>query len=1174
MVALGRELVDEMLKVTLEEYRLTEMRFETDSRLGRELLYLLSNNEWLRRTTETITIDRVSAADTTIVVDVDSGYVVHEALRLNEGSLWLPLIALPPDVPTGKSARSRGSSADGTRAAGTPAAGTQLRDVPVSLQVTDVTGNRLADLPQPEVRRQLAAALAETLVNRIGLRHEDDHRGQSLAREHQVLIAAAIAQLLATDRDRSSLADDAGEQEGTRRDSQARSSRLEHLQSVLEIALTREIELAETNVVAGNGAPAAEDPIRSDPTPSAMRSREAEILQAVRGIMLVVVPVKPHAGATSFTVRMPSRRLARDPDGRHLTMARLEIGLLVPGPDADRVIQVEMPEGVRCPPGTDGMLRVHAEITVQAPAQYNQLRLLVDQLTGADGLESWVRKQLAELAVVKLDAVIQSLRQHYTLISESPSATADLLGKLWKIRVPLDELSRGSDNAPKDVDEQTKSTVKLTRQWTDLKSDFKPHLKLHRRLTHNTVSPGSVRFGASAIDEFTLRSEPVEAFVELFVVPDDSPVLATASAVNMVNLALLAGVTCALLLSRGTDADEVSTQAQVLSAVLAIFPTIQASRVTRPDPGRLNGRLQVPHFWLGLFTAVPGVLLAGALAFTKGGMRAFLAAIAALALQVAGQVWISRLRKLPGPSWEPGIQLYTEFAPDHAELDALHTVWCRSLTGEALLFGRTAFPYLVIQEDKPNGLLDLLSQVQGGRPKVAFPALIPLGDVAGRTVRQDNPSVNLLGLLLGAAAEQTAMFLVFRDEPEGLEAPPPPGSPFRLVRRVPVGRNRLVPVEPSAWVLDVMVGIERNSSARTPLHDHPLRVVADATSRARLSILNVRLPAPPPHDYEDREWLRLRIGVPHRPGESLSTLVSFLDELQQLRLQEGIILHLREVPQMATLDSTQTAPEDTFEAVPGKSDESRESFLVTVDQVEVLNDDTPDAWRWLLPVCAPARVGLMSRLMDSISRQDSTLSLTAALTGTFSGISVIFLLCRGTGERGDDEIREMARQIQAELQPGDHAMLPIKAARSSGPVRPHHADDEDGLRALLRVQVRTPDRAGALQHLLIELHARLCEAVGEKLGHLDVLYALTPVVDGQALSGRLVLGLPAMRDLSTWERVPWQEVGRVVSRNLANGGQHSSDGSYDRTSRLSDDTVVTLDLVRAVEAGADHTLDA
>ena len=136
--ALGRELAREVLDVTLEEFRLTDSRFETDSRLGRELLYLVSNTEWARRTTEILDVSRVAAVETRVVVDVDVSYIAHEALRAVEGPIWLPLIALPRPVGPGP--------------AGDPA------DPPVTVDVTDGTGARVAEVPPAEVGRQLAAA--------------------------------------------------------------------------------------------------------------------------------------------------------------------------------------------------------------------------------------------------------------------------------------------------------------------------------------------------------------------------------------------------------------------------------------------------------------------------------------------------------------------------------------------------------------------------------------------------------------------------------------------------------------------------------------------------------------------------------------------------------------------------------------------------------------------------------------------------------------------------------------------------------------------------------------------------------------------------------------------------------------------------------------------------------
>jgi hypothetical protein len=1191
---LGVDLRDEMLKVTLEEFRLTEMRFETDSRLGRELLFLLSNPEWVRRTTETIDITRVAAASTTIEVDADPGYVVHEALDPDQGPLWLPLVALPPEVRSfdGRVFPEEGDRRHRPLLNRSPL----LPDLPVNIQVTDASGQRVAELPQAEVRRQLAAALAETLVARINHRAEENGDGGGpaavpgtagaggvgvvLGREHQVLMAAAIAQVIAVipGRDTSGRLP---KSQPAKVEEASRSNRLEHLQRVLFDALTEEIKWIG-------------DDDRRHPMwlPSALLSREAQIVHAVRGIMIVVVPVSPTEPAT-FTVTMPSRRLGRRHHlFGHRSMADLRIALLVPGVHADRVIKVLVPDGVQVPARRSGTLRVDAQITVAAPQQVEQLCQLADRLVGTGHGDSgdaggpdagsggddtrWVRKQLAELAVVKLDAVIQALRHHYD-VPGGRAATASLVEALWRIRDPFDDLARADEN-----DEQPAPDA-LREEWLELRPQLVELRHLRRRLERNTASPGSARFLAHAVDEFTLRADPVEAHVDIAVAPSDPPVLDTAAVVNLLNLLLLTGITAGLWLQR--DGGDPSTRAQVLSALLAIFPTIQAARVTRPDPGLLNGLLQVPHFWLGLWTAVPGVVLAATLAFAEGGMGAVWAGVLCVLLQLGVQIRIWRHQFPPWYRWDPGIHLFTEHAPDHVGLNAVRTAWCRSLTNEALLLGRTAFPYVVVDDEHSDGLLALLSEAQGGRPRLS-PSVAHLDLQAHRGYRHDvpepavtdaTPSVNLLALFMASTTQQSAMFLVFRDEPPGLEQSGGPDG-TRIVQRVPLTRGRLVPLEPPNWVLDVMVGIERRAAGILTVGTNPLSALSDATRRAGFSILNVRLPAPPPpQDTEDRVWLRLRIGVPHRPGESLDRVAAFLQVVGALKEQDGVTVHLREVPQMPTLDATQTAPEDSFDELPGKPGLlAATSRLVTDTQVDIVSNGARGAeWR-LLPVCAPARVGLMSRLFSALEEHDPELVIAAAVSGVFNGISVIFLLCRAPAD-DPGGARAMAGHVAERLEASDHAIVPTTKARRhvriATPRRP---------RALLKVQLRTPDRPGAVQHLLIELRVRLSEAVGDNnLEPLDVLYALTPVVDGHALSGRLLLGLPNHPSGAEkeWENLQWQEIGRIVSRGLAAGADTAegaartttSGASYDRTMQLNDDTVVTLDLVRTAVPKGEHT---
>ena len=69
-----------------------------------------------------------------------------------------------------------------------------------------------------------------------------------------------------------------------------------------------------------------------------------------------------------------------------------------------------------------------------------------------------------------------------------------------------------------------------------------------------------------------------------------------------------------------------------------------------------------------------------------------------------------------------------------------------------------------------------------------------------------------------------------------------------------------------------------------------------------------------------------------------------------------------------------------------------------------------------------------------------------------------------------------------------------------------------------------------MQDLLRELAVRLPAADGQ----VDVLYALTPVVDGQALSGRLLVRLPhhPVGD-ERWTGVDWQDMGRLVAQAVA-----------------------------------------
>src|SRR4029078_8076907 len=97
----------------------------------------------------------------------------------------------------------------------------------------------------------------------------------------------------------------------------------------------------------------------------------------------------------------------------------------------------------------------------------------------------------------------------------------------------------------------------------------------------------------------------------------------------------------------------------------------------------------------------------------------------------------------------------------------------------------------------------------------------------------------------------------------------------------------------------------------------------------------------------ERRWLRLRVGAPYRRGDSLRKLVRFLAALDALRA-EGLRVHLREGPQMESVDATQTAPEDSCDELPGArvptTGKTVTGRLVTDHDVRVAAGPA-DSWR-------------------------------------------------------------------------------------------------------------------------------------------------------------------------------------------------------------------------------------
>ena len=161
-------------QITPQEFSWQDVHYDRDSASGRELLFLIADNQWSRATSETIDIGRSDAVDTTIKIDVDFDLITHEAFRGRTGQLWLPVLVLPP-------LQRRLPEPD-----------------PFStLTVTDANGTQLTTLPSADVRHRVAAALTEIIVNMAQARLPDVGGPDfSATRDHRLILSAAIYRLL------------------------------------------------------------------------------------------------------------------------------------------------------------------------------------------------------------------------------------------------------------------------------------------------------------------------------------------------------------------------------------------------------------------------------------------------------------------------------------------------------------------------------------------------------------------------------------------------------------------------------------------------------------------------------------------------------------------------------------------------------------------------------------------------------------------------------------------------------------------------------------------------------------------------------------------------------------------------------------------------------------------
>lgn len=1222
---LARKLNYLIGQITPEEFRRQDANYDRDSALGRELLFLIANNEWARATSEIIDIARSGTVDTTIKIDVDLTRIAHEAFRDRTGQLWLPVLVLPP---------------------------LQLRSLEpdpfATCTVTDARGAQLATLPNADVRHRVAAALAEIIVNIAVARLPDlGQLGVSASRDQRLLLAAAIYRLL-----RNENVPKAVMTEGTaaQQAPDGPAQRIGTAQRSLTVLLGSYAGLLEpapgepaqaTAAGQGNGARPG---LSSEPDHAApgrrvyarvLTERAIKVLDAFTKSAIVVVAADRARTPTVLTVTVPSRPLREQslPRGllhwlgpsilnRLLPRARLEIDLLLPSADADRQVQVNLPDGISFDPWQKQDRRAELDIRVGPPPPVNQLRYLMNQLAATP--EEWpaeLYRALSDLTCAKAAATRETLRDHRVVPAHlrEPTdprpqlPTKEVGNRLDRLREILSEIS--TDPPIADANEGVARAWERHEDWLGA--------PMQRRTLTDTVSPDAVVARARMIEDVSQRGAPYRATIDVQVAVTDSEYFSVAQFSGWMSVVLMSVVFAFFVIASlsGIASQEVS--AEVLALVLTLFAAVQVGRMERPDRSTLRGRLAQASNPLIGFLILPTVVLAVALAFSRGLLWGTGWAAGCIAFQILllFLLWLRErlLRQLQRPDadrqdrtpkWlrtQPSILLRTD-PPDYSHAEVLHSNWWRTTTADALLVGRPAYGYVVWQHGAT-----LRSFLHSGRPahdpappalpagmwserwgrlrrtagQLTPPADMPQGDPGDPAMGPDagvpgaggppsgdgqngadggppasllDQPANVLALQRSGTIAQSATFAVFRDQPKGDWM-----DGAEEVRRVDLDAAQLAPASDVSGVVGVFLGLPKGAGL-LKLADHPVTAVlrAAASDRNRLSAVEIQLPVPAPAvAYTGLQWTRVQVGL--RDGD-YARLASFLHDIQALAAgpgTPGLVVGVQTVSE--GIPRILHAPPAAANPGPGAEQaETGPARLVLASDLDVVagsglhrtENASEQTWR-LLAICSDWRSAEEIEILDSL---DPDLELAGLTTAILHGKLVILLLGHRPGGRGGHD--------QALLAP------PGSDGRVIAYLDKWQSREELGegdKQPLLRVRMRTPDRAGATLEVIESLRETLREMAPDWLTDKSwkVWYTRTVVTAGRAaviqLTVRLAVNPATTPPDHPIERWGPAEMSRIERRALALAASKMADRGTGSVADLGldapEDTVISVSLI-------------
>lgn len=1201
LAKLAADLFRAVQSVTPAEFTWQEAHYDHDSRLGRELLFLMANYDWVRATSEIVDITRSDTIETTIKIDVDLSQVTHEAFRKRTGPIWLPVAVLPPYI------RRDGPALPAE-------ADTGPREPDLFATVTDAAGKPVPMMPTAELQHEISAAMAEIIAKMaVSYMPADDKpangqpangqpaNGQPTAgavatRDQRLLLSAAIYRVLRQGSDEES--------EPTESDSPIDSPRLSQARKELLWI----VGYFNRQLVSLTGDKQART--RSDHTlPAELARRAVKVLLALRESLIVVVLMDYLPAPSVLSVRVPPRTLTVSSSSllKPWTwiirpVGRLEIAVLLATADADRQIQVNLPDGVsvdrRANGGANGPSVPWLDMTVHTPLPLQDLSVALAQVvTAQDNVkgEGWpiaLVRPFMDLVRVSAAEAVDVLR-HYELTyrpKRAVSPPADAVADPPPETAPEPARSGGPTDPPQGPPKKEKLLSALWHVATDQdwQSDtFQGHLataqrafatdkpSLSRQIKLNVVNAQTITGRLNITEDIPQRAIPRQATVSADVTVEDRDYFATARSSATMSLILMLVVLGFLLGWHAVNPKAPGPAAEVLAIVLTLFATTQADRIERPDRSTLRGRLYTIGNWLIAASVLPALTLAIALGFQARGMAADYWAIGCVAAQLYLLLVMQSWPLIPA-GWHGFGQrrVLSTAIPDYRHFEALRSDYWRDTTAEALTIGRKAYGYIVWQKADP--------EVPG---EAMSPKLLPL--LAWRGALPTEAS-SVLALLRTGTLRQAVTFIVFRGQPDEDEWPAEgnggngrPTDDKLASSPLELSPGRLTPATGVSRMVDLFFGVSRDEMLT--IAEHPV-TIAMKKAAGKLTVLDAQLPVPPPvSGHDDKHWARVRLAL--RDSADIHRLTTFLKELHAAMRRPENARHV------VAIQATPAAVPNVIAGPPGAEKPPAEDgnhlprWLRTSDLDLVngaaIDNEMPTARTWrVLAICADARSKIESDILVNLAKARPDVQLGGLTYALLYGTAVMVLFVHEPPGSKPEPADDSAGKLQAQMQenPGCDKLRVLLSRRLS-------QDDMEPVveyaYPILHVYFRWQDRPGATLNVLDSISTALREALRRSHGKdspppnhamdWSVSYARLRVLTGQVATARLTIRMHIPeQDIEGWTAERLEETARNIeflaaaaAANQAAAARNTPGASADALS-APEEPVVRVDRIKLI----------